>query len=126
MQAMQAGDEGTAFRWGASVCWWERGVTRKISQVGLRCTTSLVRSLVMSLPAVMRTPTLAWLAVLRMYVSVKSLSVRCDAGMWPCYMVARRLRAEKMSEELSRLLRKLSDKGVKYAVRMLAGEEQAR
>ncbi len=64
------------------------------------------------------TPVNAWPAMLRMYVSVKSLSVRCDAGMWPCYVVAKRLRTEKVSEELSRILRKLSDKGVKYAVKV--------
>ena len=72
------------------------------------------------------TPVSAWPAVLRMHVSVKSLSVRCDAGMWPCYLVAKRLRVEKVSEELSRILRKLSDKGVKYAVKVSAGEEQAK
>jgi hypothetical protein len=72
------------------------------------------------------TPALAWPAVLRMHVSVKSLSVRCDAGMWPCYLVAKRVKAEKVSEELSRLLRKLADKGVKYAVKVSAGEEQAK
>ncbi len=72
------------------------------------------------------TPVSAWPVVLKMYLKVQSLAVRCDAGIWPCYMVAKRLRTEKVSEELSRILRKLSDKGVKYAVKVSPSEEQAK
>jgi hypothetical protein len=71
-------------------------------------------------------PTFEWPVLLKMYVSVKSLPVRTDAGMWPCYLVAKRVKAEKVSETLSRFLRKLSDKGLKYMVKMSPGEEQAR
>ncbi len=40
-------------------------------------------------------PVSAWPVLLRMYVSVRALSVRCDALMWPCYLVAKRVKARR-------------------------------
>ncbi len=71
------------------------------------------------------TPVLDWPVLLRMYVSVKELPVHCDAGMWPCYLVAKRVKAEKVSEVLSRLRSKLADKGMKFVVKVSPGEEKA-
>jgi hypothetical protein len=71
-------------------------------------------------------PTLEWPVVLKMYVSVHSLPVRCEAGKWPSYLVARRMPTQKVHEVLSRLLGKLSDRGLKYAVKVVPGEDQAR
>jgi hypothetical protein len=72
------------------------------------------------------TPALVWPVLLRSYVAVKEGPLPCDAGMWLCYVVAKRVRAEKVEDVLSRTLRKLSDKGMKYTVKVSAGEEQAK
>jgi hypothetical protein len=72
------------------------------------------------------TPALEWPVLLRLYVSVKSGPLRSDAGMWPCYMVAKRIGAEKVEDALTRVRRKMADKGLKYGVKVSAGEEQAK
>jgi hypothetical protein len=70
------------------------------------------------------TPALAWPTMLRIYVSVRSLQARCEAGMWPCYMVAKRIRPQQMPAELSRFLGKLADRQLKFVLNV--PKEQAR
>ena len=60
------------------------------------------------------TPTLAWPTMLRIYVWVSALSTRCEAGICPCYMVAKRIRPQQMPVELSQFLGKLEDRQLKF------------
>jgi hypothetical protein len=69
-------------------------------------------------------PALAWPTVLRVYVSVRSLQIKCEPGMWPCYMVAKRIRPQQMPAELSRFLGKLADRQLKFV--MNVPKEQAK
>jgi hypothetical protein len=69
-------------------------------------------------------PAQAWPTVLRVYVSVRSLQIKCEAGMWPCYMVAKRIRPQQMPAELSRFLGKLADRQLKFV--MNVPKEQAK
>jgi hypothetical protein len=63
-----------------------------------------------------------WPLMLKMSVSVRALPLKHDAGLWPCYVFARRFRDEK--EALTKFLGKLSDRRFNFVVTVV--KEQAR
>jgi hypothetical protein len=55
-----------------------------------------------------------WPVLLKMYVSVRSLPIKNDVGLWPVYLFARRFTAEK--DALTQFLARLSDKRLAYVL----------
>jgi hypothetical protein len=63
-----------------------------------------------------------WPLMLKMYVSMRSLPLKHDARVWPCYVFARRFRDEK--EALRKFLGKLSDRRFNVVVTVVKEQAQ--
>jgi hypothetical protein len=59
-------------------------------------------------------PVEAWPMLLTMYVSLRPRPLKHDAGLWPCYVFARRFRDEQ--ETLTSFLEKVSDRRLNFEV----------